>query len=57
MTRVKNGAHNSQLQRTSENALLKKTLDAREKRYRDLKPTSYVLKRDTKNWGEIPADF
>lgn len=57
MARIKKGKHNSMLNRTNNNAKLKHALQQRELWFQQTKPNIDVLKRHTKERGEIPADF
>jgi len=57
MARVRNGKHRSQLNRVNRNMKLKHALEQRELWFIQTKPKIEVKKRNTKDRGEIPADF
>lgn len=57
MSRVSKGKHNSMLNRTNRNVELKYALEQRELWFTKIKPKIAVMKRNTKDRGEIPADF
>lgn len=57
MTRVSKGKHRSMLTWTNRNAPLKHALQQWELWFQQTKPEIKILKWNTKDWGEIPADF